>query len=446
MSSDPVIRTRQLAKTYRIYNRPIDRVLESILHRSGIRESGSRFSEVKALKPIDLDIYPGETIGIIGRNGSGKSTLLQIISGTLYPSTGTVEVNGRLSALLELGAGFNPDFSGRENAYLNGSIMGISRTEMDDRFEDILEFSGIGDFIEQPVRTYSSGMYVRLAFAVAIHMDPDILVVDEALSVGDVRFQNKCFRKLRELKARGTTTLFVTHSDDLIVRHCDRAVLLENGSVRATGEPADVVNEYLNLLFSNEQGQVESHASTALQLNYDKNGLTTDRAIDGCSLRPLYNAAEYRWGDQRGQIQDYVMLINGKSAKGMCQSGDRIDLLLRIVFKEDVLNPILGLTLKTSDGIAVYGANTRDRKLKVPEGIAGSEFLVKFNFQISLIGGDYFISLGLADDDEQKDNLAVDRRYDLIHIQVKAEHSDFGISALNMDMSVDAGISVESTQ
>ncbi len=437
MSSEPVIRIQQLSKAYRIYNRPIDRVLESILHRSGIRKSGSRFREIEALKPLDLEIFPGETIGIIGQNGSGKSTLLQIISGTLYPSTGSVEINGRLSALLELGAGFNPDFSGRENAYLNGSIMGITRSEMDKRFDDILEFSGIGDFIEQPVKTYSSGMYVRLAFAVAIHMDPDILVVDEALSVGDVRFQNKCFRKLRELKTQGTTTLFVTHSSDLIVRHCDRAVLLEKGAVRATGDPSDVVNEYLNLLFNNDQGQVESDSSHTDAQGFDGNGLVSNRSVDGCSLRPLYNAAEYRWGDQRGQIQDYVLLINGKPAKGMCRSGDHIDLLLRIVFKEDVSNPILGLTLKTSDGIAVYGANTRDRKLDVPAGRAGSELLIRYTFDISVIGGDYFVSLGLADDDEQKDNLAVDRRYDLIHLQVKAEQSDFGISALNMGITID---------
>ncbi len=439
MSSEPVIRIQQLSKSYRIYNRPIDRVLESVLHRSGLRKSGTRFREIEALKPMDLDIYPGETVGIIGQNGSGKSTLLQIISGTLYPSSGSVEVNGRLSALLELGAGFNPNFSGRENAYLNGSIMGISRDEMARRFDDIVEFSGIGEFIDQPVKTYSSGMYVRLAFAVAIHMDPDILVVDEALSVGDVRFQNKCFRKLREMKARGTTTLFVTHSSDLIVRHCDRAVLLEKGRVHATGDPADVVNEYLNLLFNNDEGQVKVLSADGDTQSHEKNGLITDRSVDGCRLRPFYNAAEYRWGDQRGQIQDYVLLINDEPASSMCQSGDQIDLLLRVVFKDDVANPILGLTLKTSDGIVVYGANTRDRKLEVPAGRAGNEFLIRYRFPINVVGGDYFISLGLADDDEQKDNLAVDRRYDLIHLQVKAEQRDFGIAALNMEMSIDSG-------
>lgn len=438
MSSEPVICLQQLSKVYRVYNRPIDRVLESILHRTGIRKSGTRFREIEALKPIDFDINPGETVGIIGQNGSGKSTLLQIISGTLYPTSGSVEVNGRLSALLELGAGFNPNFSGRENAYLNGSIMGFSRAEMANKFDDILAFSGIGDFIDQPVKTYSSGMYVRLAFAVAIHMDPAILVVDEALSVGDVRFQNKCFRKLRELKARGTTTLFVTHSSDLIVRHCDRAILLEKGAVHSTGDPADVVNEYLNLLFNNEEGQVAAISTTGNTLSYDENGLFTDRGIDGCRLRPFYNAAEYRWGDQRGQIQDYVLLINDESSGTMCRSGDRIDLLLRVIYKDEVSNPILGLTLKTSDGIVVYGANTRDRHLEVPAGKAGSELLIRYSFVINLVGGDYFISLGLADDDEQKDNLAVDRRYDLIHLQVRAEQTDFGISALNMAITVDA--------
>ena len=443
MSSDPVIRMQQLSKVYRVYNRPIDRVLESVLHRTGIRKSGTRFREILALKPMDFEINPGETVGIIGQNGSGKSTLLQIISGTLYPSSGSVEVNGRLSALLELGAGFNPNFSGRENAYLNGSIMGFSRAEMASKFDDILEFSGIGDFIDQPVKTYSSGMFVRLAFAVAIHMDPDILVVDEALSVGDVRFQNKCFRKLRELKEGGTTTLIVTHSSDLIVRHCDRAILLEKGEVHSTGDPADVVNEYLNLLFNNEEGQIEAASSAGSTLDYDDNGLLSDRSVDGCRLRSFYNAGEYRWGDQRGQIQDYLLLINGQPASSICQSGDHIDLLLRVIYKADVSNPILGLTLKTSDGIVVYGANTRDRKLDVPAGRAGSELLVRYSFAINLIGGDYFISLGLAEDDEQKDNLAIDRRYDLINLQVRAERGDFGISALNMAMSIDQGKDIQ---
>ncbi|MFW2440906.1 MAG: ABC transporter ATP-binding protein [Arenicellales bacterium] len=439
MSSEAIINIDDLSKTYRVYKRPVDRVLESILHRSGIREKESRFREIKALKPMDLKVYPGETVGIIGRNGSGKSTLLQIISGTLYPTTGNVQINGRLSALLELGAGFNPEFSGRENAFLNGSIMGFSRSQMEDKFDDILDFSGIGEFIEQPVKTYSSGMYVRLAFAVAIHMDPDILVVDEALSVGDVRFQNKCFRKLRELKDKGTTTLFVTHSSDLIVRHCDRAVLLEKGTVHSVGSPGDVVNEYMNLLFNNDSGQAKVPAKTSGALQYDNNGLTTDRSVDGCCSRPLYNHAEYRWGDQRGLIQDYVMLVNGVAPGSMCESGDRVDLLIRVVFHQDVSNPIFGLTIKTADGIIVYGANTRARNLAVPAGRAGSEMLIRFSFNADLIGGDYFISLGLADDDEKKDNLAIDRRYDLIHLQIKAEQSDFGISALNMTLSIEPG-------
>jgi lipopolysaccharide transport system ATP-binding protein len=447
MSSEIAVSIRGLSKNYRIYNRPIDRVLESIFHRTGIRRGGSRFRELQALKPLDLDIYKGETVGIIGQNGSGKSTLLQIISGTLYPTTGSVDVNGRVSALLELGAGFNPNFSGRENAYLNGAIMGFSRSEMAKKFDAILDFSGIGNFIDQPVKTYSSGMYVRLAFAVAIHMEPDILVVDEALSVGDVRFQSKCFRKLKELREKGTTTLFVTHSSDLIVRHCDRAVLLEQGEVHTLGQPADVVHEYLNLLFSNEIGQVQTEKVSPSSVAYCDNGLVQDRTIDGCSLRPTYNHAEYRWGDQRGIIQDYSLRINGEAAAGICQSGEEVDLLVRLLFKDEVDNPILGLTVKTSDGIVVYGANTRDRGLAIPAAGPGTEMLVHYRFRINLIGGDYFISLGLAEDDEHKDNVAVDRRYDLIHMQVKAEQGDFGIAALDMNISVDSvdGVDLAST-
>lgn len=429
MSCDPVISIRGLTKTYYVYKRPIDRVLQSIFP-SRVRQH----REVKALNGISLEICSGETIGIIGRNGSGKSTLLQIISGTLYQSGGTVSKQGRLTALLELGAGFNPQFTGRENAYLNASIMGIPRSTMEQRFEDILEFSGIGEFIDQPVKTYSSGMFVRLAFSVAIHMDPDILIVDEALSVGDVGFQSKCFRKLRELKEGGTTTLFVTHATELIVRHCDRAVLLEEGNIVSLGEPMEVVNEYQNLLFGSDLKPTLSEATSADDHATDQHGFFNDTAIDGCQLRKTYNSSEYRWGDRRGIIQDYVMLVNGEPATGVCSTGDRIDVLVRAVFQEPVAKPIYGLTIKTADGVTVYGANTKDRNVAVEPGSPGSVAMIRFSFTADLVTADYFISLGLADIDDLKESIAVDRRFDLIHLYVSSDHLDFGIVSLNMDI------------
>ncbi|HBE91152.1 MAG TPA: sugar ABC transporter ATP-binding protein [Gammaproteobacteria bacterium] len=429
MSCDSVISIRSLAKTYYVYKRPIDRVLQSIFP-----ERVRQHREVKALSGIDLDICKGETIGIIGRNGSGKSTLLQIISGTLYQTGGTVSKQGRLTALLELGAGFNPQFTGRENAYLNASIMGIPRSKLEQRFDDILEFSGIEGFIDQPVKTYSSGMFVRLAFSVAIHMDPDILIVDEALSVGDVGFQSKCFRKLRELKEGGTTTLFVTHATELIVRHCDRAVLLEKGNIVSLGEPMEVVNEYQNLLFGSDLKPTLAEASTPEDHATDQHGFFIDTTIDGCQLRKTYNSSEYRWGDRRGIIQDYVMLVNGESATGVCSTGDRIDVLVRAVFLEQVANPIYGLTIKTADGVTVYGANTKDRNVTVEPGGPGSVAMVRFSFTADLVTADYFISLGLADIDDLKESIAVDRRFDLIHLYISSDHLDFGIVSLNMDI------------
>ena len=265
-------------------------------------------------------------------------------------------------------------------------------------------------------------------------MDPDILIVDEALSVGDVGFQSKCFRKLRELKEGGTTTLFVTHATELIVRHCDRAVLLEKGNLISLGEPMEVVNEYQNLLFGSDLKPTLTEATSAEDHAVDQYGFFTDTDIDGCQLRKTYNPSEYRWGDRRGIIQDYVMLVNGEPATGVCSTGDRIDVLVKAVFTEQVANPIYGLTIKTADGVTVYGANTRDRNVTVEPGSPGSVTMVRFSFTADLVTADYFISLGLADVDDLKESIAVDRRFDLIHLYISSDHLDFGIVSLNMDI------------
>ena len=244
MSSEAVVQVEGLGKDYRIYGRPIDRIREMYSIRG--RTYHSVFT---ALDNVTFAIRAGETVGIIGPNGSGKSTLLEIICGTLNPSRGDVAVEGRLAALLELGAGFNPAFSGRENVYLNAALLGISREEIDERFDEIVDFAGIGEFIEHPVSTYSSGMYVRLAFATAVNSEPEILIVDEALAVGDIRFQRKCFRRFQEMQKAGKTILFVTHSVDLVQAHCSRGIYLKSGEVRAIGKPKEVIQEYLEDLF-----------------------------------------------------------------------------------------------------------------------------------------------------------------------------------------------------
>jgi ABC-type polysaccharide/polyol phosphate transport system ATPase subunit len=248
MSSEEVaIRVRDLSKCYQIYNRPADRLKQFIVPRVQ-RLIGGRpstyFNDFWALSKVSFEVKKGETVGVIGRNGSGKSTLLQIVCGTLNPTSGDVQVNGRIAALLELGAGFNPEFTGRENVHMNGALLGLSAEQIDSRFADIAKFAEIGSFIEQPVKTYSSGMFVRLAFAVAVHTDPAILIVDEALSVGDIAFQNKCMQKIKDLKERGTSILFVSHDLSTVQIVCDRVIWLQQGQLMQQGDAVSVCQEY----------------------------------------------------------------------------------------------------------------------------------------------------------------------------------------------------------
>jgi len=242
-SKEAAIVVENLSKVYQIYEKPIDRLKQTL-----IRGKKQYYKEFNALQNVNFKVNGGETVGIIGVNGSGKSTLLQMLAGTLHPTTGEIKVNGRIAALLELGSGFNPDFTGRENVYLNGSIFGVSKEEMDKRFEEIEKFANIGDFIDQPVKSYSSGMYVRLAFAVAINVDADILIVDEALAVGDVFFQAKCYKKFEEYKNNGKTILLVTHDLGSVIKYCDSVILLNKGELLSIGNPKDIVDEYKKLL------------------------------------------------------------------------------------------------------------------------------------------------------------------------------------------------------
>lgn len=280
------IRAHRLEKRYRLYGSPTDRLLESLW--PGLRK-GHASEEVQALQPLSLQIRQGETVGIVGRNGSGKSTLLQLICGTLQPSGGSVHVNGRIGALLELGSGFNPEFTGIENIYLNGSILGLSREDIDLRLDTILSFADIGSFVERPVRTYSSGMALRLAFAVQACVDPDVLVIDEALAVGDETFQKKCFNRLSELKEKGSSILFVTHSCPSIVQHCDRALLLDKGHARWFGSPEVTTTLYQRLTSSREQSWSRSHVELGQKLARSRRQDLLEHGADTRSsgLQPL---------------------------------------------------------------------------------------------------------------------------------------------------------------
>ncbi|WP_413625497.1 ABC transporter ATP-binding protein [Luteibacter sp. Lutesp34] len=439
MCSDKAILVAGVAKAFPIYEKPHHRLMQMLSPKGNKRRW---FREFHALRGVSFDVGRGETVGIIGRNGSGKSTLLQIICGTLSPSSGMVEVNGRIAALLELGAGFNPEFTGRENVYLNGSLLGLSRDEIDARYEDILAFAGIGDFIDQPVKTYSSGMYVRLAFAVASNVKPDILIVDEALAVGDAKFQAKCFARLKNLRDAGTTILFVSHSTEQIVTHCDRAVLLDGGVVVADGSPKVVVNQYLDLLFGVDNPSLKGDA---LSMN-DSDGHVGQDLLDDSdpshsdpfSTRPNYNSHEYRWGDRRALLRDFSLQAGGVQNPTSVPTGEPIRLALAIQFVRTVHRPILGIAVKNKEGVTVYATNSE--MLEVTEfpllGEAGTTARVDLDFTCSMGAGDYFISLGVASRDGSEVT-PHDRRYDAIHLHVLGS-SFVGFSNLELQMRMPA--------
>ncbi|MCP3931687.1 MAG: ABC transporter ATP-binding protein [Bacteroidetes bacterium] len=395
------IRIQQLHKYFKLFNSPYDRLKETF--HPFRKKYHKKFS---ALKGVNLSIGKGETLGIIGRNGSGKSTLLQLICGILTPSSGNVIVDGRISALLELGAGFNPEFTGRENVFLNGSILGFSRNDMEACFDEIVEFSGIHDFIDQPVKTYSSGMYIRLAFAVAINVKPDILIVDEALSVGDTLFQAKCYAKFKEFQENGATILFVTHSLDLVIRYCNRAILLDKGALLHEGDPKEVVDAYNRLLVrsSAKKGTTKSN-----------NEKENSGEISG----------ESRYGIGKVFIdKPDICDLSGKSVRNLIQ-GEEYIFCYTVVFNEPVDKPIFAYTIKDVQGFDLTGTNTLYKEIDTGTAKKGDQFNLSFRQKIWLTGGGYLISFGCAGF-EAGEYTVYERRYDVLDFQVFAQQSTVG--------------------
>jgi lipopolysaccharide transport system ATP-binding protein len=437
-SNELAIEVNNLNKTFRIYDRPRDRVKQltgSVINSVLGKKPPQYYAEFQALRDINFSVKNGETLGVIGHNGSGKSTLLQIICGTLIPTHGTVKTQGRIAALLELGSGFNPEFTGRENVFMNGTILGLSNQEIEERFDSIASFADIGEFIERPVKTYSSGMMLRLAFAVQSQIDPDILVVDEALAVGDARFQSKCFNRLKQLKEQGTSILLVTHSTDQIVNHCDRALLLDAGEQLMLTEPKVASNYYLDLLFGREKRIPEPDTHIHPEPTPD-----SDLSIhkDVFSEHANYNPEEYRWGDNAACITDFSLESNGVDT-GIIESGQAIKLRLAIRFDLHIEKPILGITIKNKEGTTIFGTNTLNyhNHTFAAQGKAGTHCIVSSIIQCHLNQGDYFISVGVA----SKDGAEIvphDRRYDSIHFQVAPTHGVMGMVNLNTQINIES--------
>lgn len=430
-AGEVAVEVRNVGKRFNFYAQPHHRLLQSI-YRGKRRYS----HEFWALRDICFDIRRGEVVGIIGRNGSGKSTLLQTICGTLTPTTGSVTVNGRLAALLELGAGFNPEFTGRDNVYMNASILGLETAEISRRFDEIAAFADIGEFIDQPVKTYSSGMFVRLAFAVAACVDPDVLIIDEALSVGDAKFQAKCFRRFNELTARGTTILLVTHSLDLITRYCNRAVVLEAGALQLDGTPRDAVNAYLNLVFGAAPAITDGVAREASRTTAGAHAIARDDR--GFAHRPGYSRHEFRWGSREAEIIDFAVTTDGDTPTAALVTGQQMLVVIWVRFHKAVEMPIYGLTIKTPDGTTVFGGNSRDntRQPLFKPAASGSVVEVAFRVNQLLGAGEYLFSVGVSEQ-QCSDVVPLDRRYDAIHVTVENRRSRaYGFAAFDMEVDV----------
>lgn len=426
LESKLAIKVENITKIYKLYDKPIDRLKESL--SPGKKEYHKDFY---ALNELSFHVEKGQTVGIIGTNGSGKSTILKIITGVLTPTTGQVEVNGKISALLELGAGFNMDYTGIENIYMNGTMIGYSKKEMDEKLQDILEFAEIGDFVYQPVKTYSSGMFVRLAFALAINVEPEILIVDEALSVGDVFFQSKCYRRMEEIRQRGTTILMVTHDMGSIIKYCDKVVLLNKGNFVAEGSAGHMVDLYKKIL----AGQMESlDAELAEEKDgaAGNNGRTdlemTDFSADASLMKTklTINANRTEYGDGRAEIYDLGLFDGRGNLTNLLIKGEMFTIRECIRFHADIETPIFTYTIKDKKGTDLTGTNTMFEGTDIRPVKSGDEYQVEFTQKMTLQGGEYLLSMSCTGF-EHGEHVVYHRLYDVANLTVISNKNTVGI-------------------
>ena len=441
MAEDIAISVNDVSKMYKLYDNPMDRLKESL----GLSRK-KKYKEHYALNHVSFQVKKGETVGIIGTNGSGKSTILKIITGVLSPTAGEVSVNGRISALLELGAGFNGEYSGIENVYLNGSMIGFSREEIDAKLQSILDFADIGEFIHQPVKTYSSGMFVRLAFAVAINIDPEILIVDEALSVGDVFFQAKCYRKFEEFKEMGKTILFVSHDLSSIGKYCDRVVLLNKGEKLAEGGAKEMVNLYRRVLVNQyddadlEEGAENAEAGQDGQLTdgtAGENVSKKEHAGGGRAMKDSLNLNPkvLEYGSKLGEIVDFAIRDDTGMITNVIEKGKEFSVQMKVRFQADVNDPIFAFTLKDLKGTEITGTNTMYEHTPVKPQKAGDVREITFKQIMPLEAGEYMLCLGCTGY-QDGDFTVFHRLYDVCNLTVITDKKAVGYFDMFSKVSV----------
>jgi lipopolysaccharide transport system ATP-binding protein len=400
MSPEAAVSVQGVSKRYEIYARPYDRLRQLLF------PSQQYFKEFWALKDVSFTLQRGEVLGILGRNGAGKSTLLEIIAGTLSPSAGEVDRCGKVAALLELGSGFSPEFTGRENVRMNAALLGLSARELDARFDQIAAFAEIGEFMDQPVKTYSTGMVLRVAFAVQTAIRPEILIVDEALAVGDARFQKKCFERLNELRAAGTTILLVTHDSGTVVQFCTRAMILERGRIHAAGEPQLMSREYHKLLFGPPAAQPEA-----------------------------LPRREVRYGSGEASIVRIGLRNRAGEDAHVIEAHEPCEAYFRAVFRHALPHPVAyGFIISNARGVEVYGTKSGLHGGALRAGAADQQFECRLRFVARLVPGRYFLSVALAHDDEAGQFL--DYRFDALEFQVIGSTRAFTTSLVDLDATL----------
>jgi len=409
MSSEVAVQAEGLGKCYQIYDKPQDRLKQTLFR--GRRQF---YREFWALQDVSLKVLKGETVGIIGRNGSGKSTLLQLLAGTLAATTGDMRIDGRVAALLELGAGFNPDFTGRENVFMNGAILGIARPEMERRFDDIARFADIGDFIDQPIKTYSSGMIVRLAFSVSINVDPDILIIDEALAVGDMAFQFKCLARLESLTKSGTTLLFVSHSMDMVKTFCNRAIYLREGRIMGSGPPDEMAEVYLFDLRAEQQRSRGSGSVVTWK-------------------EPLYGSGQTAFGTDEGRIVSAEFVEGGGQFAGF-MAGEQITIAVAAEYSSAVEHAHLSVIVQDRRMLQIGGRSFDLAGTRGADGMVRAR--VQCSFPAKLAQGRYFITLRLEDRRSEDAFFPLDKQAGLMSFEVLRQGKDFlGTVDLGMQCS-----------
>ena len=412
---ETAISIEHVNKIYKLYPRPVDRIIDTF-HLMPWK----KYSEHHALRDVSFTVGKGETVGIIGTNGSGKSTILKIITGVLHQNSGEVKVDGRISALLELGAGFNSEYTGMENIYLNGTMIGFSKEEIDAKLQDILDFADIGEFVYQPVKTYSSGMFVRLAFAIAINIEPEILIVDEALSVGDVFFQAKCYRKFDDFKKMGKTILFVSHDLSSISKYCDRVILLNQGEKLGEGSPKEMIDAYKQVLvgqYSKEADESQTKSEVEAVIN---KGLNPETLEYGSKKAKITSC---RITDDKGRETTAII------------KGNEFTIHMEAEAFENLQAPIFAFSIKNIKGTEITGTNTMFEKVFLEKMNAGEKKEITFRQRMTLQGGEYLLSLGLTGY-EGSDFTVYHRLYDVINITVISDKDTVGFYDMESEVEV----------